>query len=80
VKGGQQFAKAYGTKVRCYGKHVEEHIGNLRYILRTHWELKGNIAWKKNPLLPPLPPKKSSTSTEGALLNLKRVLSHSNIP
>jgi len=23
------FAKAYGVKVRCYGKHVGEHIGNL---------------------------------------------------
>jgi hypothetical protein len=23
------FAKAYGIKVRCYGEHVEEHIGNL---------------------------------------------------
>jgi len=40
------FAKAYGIKVRCYGKHVGEHwelgehIGNL---MGTHWELKGNI-------------------------------------
>jgi hypothetical protein len=40
VKGGQQFAKAHRTKVRCYGEHVEEHIGNL---MGTHWELKGNI-------------------------------------
>jgi hypothetical protein len=23
------FAKAYGIKVRCYGEHVGEHIGNL---------------------------------------------------
>jgi len=23
------FAKAYGIKVRCYGRHVGEHIGNL---------------------------------------------------
>jgi hypothetical protein len=22
------FAKAYGIKVKCYGKHVGEHIGN----------------------------------------------------
>jgi hypothetical protein len=28
-------SKAYGIKVRCYGEHVEEHIGNLRKILRT---------------------------------------------
>jgi len=34
------FAKAYGIKVRCYGEHVGEHIGNL---IRTHWELEGNI-------------------------------------
>jgi hypothetical protein len=24
------FAKAYRIKVRCYGEHVGEHIGNLR--------------------------------------------------
>jgi hypothetical protein len=35
------FAQAYQIKVRCYGEHVEEQIGNL---MRTHWELKGNIA------------------------------------
>jgi hypothetical protein len=29
------FAKAYGLKVRCYGEHVEEHIEDLRNILRT---------------------------------------------
>jgi hypothetical protein len=23
------FAKAYGIKVRCYGEHVGEHIGNM---------------------------------------------------
>jgi len=34
------FAKAYGIKARCYGEHVGEHIGNL---IRTHWELEGNI-------------------------------------
>jgi len=34
------FAQAYGIKVRCYGEHVEEQIGNP---MRTHWELKGNI-------------------------------------
>jgi hypothetical protein len=27
-------------KVRCYGEHVGEHIGQL---IATHWELKGNI-------------------------------------
>ncbi len=31
------FTKAYGTKVRCYGEHVKEHIGNL---MGTHWELE----------------------------------------
>jgi hypothetical protein len=29
------FAKAYGIKVRCYGEHVGEHIGNLVNILGT---------------------------------------------
>jgi hypothetical protein len=42
VKGGQQFAKVYGIKVRCYGEYVGEYIGNLGNILRTHSELKGN--------------------------------------
>jgi len=36
VKGGQQFAKANGIKVRCYGEYVGEYIGNLGNILRTH--------------------------------------------
>jgi hypothetical protein len=31
------FAKAYGIKVRCYGEHVGEHIGNLGNISGTHW-------------------------------------------
>jgi len=29
------FVKAYEIKVRCYGEHVGEHIGNLKNILRT---------------------------------------------
>jgi hypothetical protein len=29
-------AKAYGIKVRCYGKYVGEYIGNLGNILATH--------------------------------------------
>jgi hypothetical protein len=29
------FAKAYGMKVRCYGDHVGEYIGNLGRILGT---------------------------------------------
>ncbi len=33
------FAKAYGIKLRCYGEHVGEHIGNLGNILRTNSEL-----------------------------------------
>jgi len=60
------FAKAYGIKVRCYGEHVGEHIGNLRNILETHWELEGNIVdthWeqgtneKKSLPFPPPPPR-----------------------
>jgi hypothetical protein len=42
VNGGQQFAKAYGTKVWCYGEHVNEHIGNLRNILGTYREHSEN--------------------------------------
>jgi hypothetical protein len=37
------FAKTYGIKVRCYEEHVGEYIGNLGNILRTHWELEGNL-------------------------------------
>jgi hypothetical protein len=29
------FAKAYGIKVRCYGKNVGEHIGNVGNIFET---------------------------------------------
>ncbi len=29
------FAKAYVIKVRCYGEHVEQHIGNLGNTLRN---------------------------------------------
>jgi hypothetical protein len=30
------FAKAYGIKLRCYGEHVGEHIGNLKeHSLKT---------------------------------------------
>jgi hypothetical protein len=29
------FAKAYEIKVRCYGEHVGEHIGNLGNIGKT---------------------------------------------
>jgi hypothetical protein len=29
------FAKAYGIKVRCHGRNVGEHVGNLKNILRT---------------------------------------------
>ncbi len=33
------FAKAYGIEMRCYGRHVDEHIGNLgcQNVMRTHW-------------------------------------------
>jgi hypothetical protein len=29
------FAKAYGIKVKCYGKHVKEHIESFGNILGT---------------------------------------------
>ncbi len=32
------FAKAYVIKVRCYGEHVEEHIGNLKGKKARHLE------------------------------------------
>jgi hypothetical protein len=32
--------ESYGIKVTRYAEHVGEHIENL---MRTHWELKGNI-------------------------------------
>jgi len=35
----------YGTKVRCYWEHLEEHIGNL---MGTHWGQSKNT--------PPPPP------------------------
>jgi hypothetical protein len=37
------FAKAYGIKVRCYGEHVGEHNGNLKNLMRFHWEVERNI-------------------------------------
>jgi len=33
------FAKTYGIKVRCYGKHVGKYIGNR---MGTHWEPRKN--------------------------------------
>jgi glutamine synthetase len=54
------FAKAYGIKVRFYGKHVEEHIGNQ---MGMHWELEVNIVgthWERGKnerkILPTVPP------------------------
>jgi hypothetical protein len=61
-------AKAYRIKVRFYGEHVREHIGNMGNLVGTHWELKRHIVgthWEpgkmeKNPspLPPPFPPQK----------------------
>ncbi len=63
VKRRTTFAKAYGIKVRCYGKHVGEHNENSMNLMGTHWKLKGNIVgthWEltKNDkkILPPPPP------------------------
>jgi hypothetical protein len=39
VKGGQQFAKAYGSNVRCYG----EHVGNTLGTWETYWEPIENL-------------------------------------
>ncbi len=43
-------SKTYGIKAWCFGNTLGEHIGNL---MRTHWELEGNILgtnekWKKS--------------------------------
>jgi len=38
-----RFAKTYGIKVRCYGEHVEEHNGNLKNLMKSHWKLERNI-------------------------------------
>jgi hypothetical protein len=37
------FAKAYGIKVKYYGEYVGEHNGNLKNLMRSHWELERNI-------------------------------------
>jgi hypothetical protein len=50
VKGG---VKAYEIKVKCYGEHVGEHIGNQRKM-------------KKNPFLPP-PEKNLKEEKQGSL-------------
>jgi hypothetical protein len=31
------------TFIQAYEEHVGEHIGNLRNILRTYWELEEHI-------------------------------------
>jgi hypothetical protein len=43
VKRRTTFAKAYGTKVRCYGKTCWGTQWELKWnLMGTHWELKGN--------------------------------------
>jgi len=47
--------------MRCYWEHLEEHIGNLKNILGTYWEIEehiGNILGtdKKNQKNHPAPP------------------------
>jgi hypothetical protein len=55
-------AKAYGIKVRYYGEHVGDHIGDLVNLVGTHWELKRNIVgthWEPGKMeknTSPLPP------------------------
>jgi len=51
---GRALGKTYGIKARCYLKHLwgthwehREHIGNPGNILRTHWELEGNMLGTK---------------------------------
>jgi hypothetical protein len=41
---GRTLGKTYGNKVRCYWEPLGEHIKNL---MRTHWELEGNILGTK---------------------------------
>lgn len=42
VKRRTTFVKANGINVRCYGKIVGEHNGNLMNLLGTHWEHSEN--------------------------------------
>jgi hypothetical protein len=64
------FAKAYGIKVRCYGEHVEEHIGNL---MGTNSKFKVNIVGthcergKNEKQSFPLPPKLQRKKKQGTL-------------
>jgi hypothetical protein len=51
-------------KVRSYRKHVEEHIGNLNVMLKTHWEPDGNFmrtCWEQQNPPPPPTPKETKT-------------------
>ncbi len=48
------FAKAYGIKVRWYGEHVGEHIGNLETMLGIQWEhIRNTLGTRKNEKNPP---------------------------
>jgi len=45
------FAKTYGIKVRCYGKRVGEHIGNILGTIENLKERSGNTLgtfWEPN--------------------------------
>jgi hypothetical protein len=69
------FAKSYGIKVRCYGEHVGEHIGNLMgthwvligNLMGTHWEREKNEQKKPSPHPTPPHPKLKRTKKAGQL-------------
>jgi hypothetical protein len=47
VRRGGLWAKHMGFKGRAIGNIFEEHIGNVGNIMKTHWELEGNMLGTK---------------------------------
>jgi len=53
-----QLGQSIWDKMKCYWELLEEHIENLRNMLRTKWELGGELIGKNQNLKPPYPPQK----------------------
>jgi len=47
VRRGGLWAKHIGLKRGAIGNSLGEHIGNLRNVVGTHWELDGNMLGTK---------------------------------
>jgi hypothetical protein len=57
-------------KMKCYWELFEEHIENLRNMLRTKWELGGELIGKNQNLTPHThPEKKQNLDLLGACCN-----------